>query len=521
MQGNAFHKRLIRGLCRKQRCPGNGSARVEVIETHISTVLLVGEYAYKIKKPLDLGFIDYSTLERRHHFCQEEIRLNGRLAPQIYLDVVAISGSPDVPRIEGGGDAIEYAVRMRRFSQQGLLADHPELIDEPLVEQVASRLAAFHDQIAIAPPSSPYGEADAVMAPMRGNFTKVRELLDEPAALERIERLEAWTQQRHDALRGQLVARKADGMIRECHGDLHLGNMVQVKGEVVIFDGIEFNPDLRWIDTISELAFLLMDLDERGLHARSNQLLNSYLELSGDYPGCRLLRFYQVYRAMVRAKVVLIRLAQSDVSSQQRDDCLQAFDIYLSQAERYTLAPTPALIITHGLSGSGKSSQTRGCLEALPAIRLRSDVERKRLAGLQAGQRSDSTLQGGIYSAAYGKATYDHLRRQALVLLEAGFSVIVDATFLKRRQRELFHSLSQVLQLPFLILNFQLPEDTLRRRLRQRDLTASDASEADTKVLEQQMKQVEPLTPDEEGQMLTIGSEPISLPRLRQLIAKP
>ncbi|WP_275096377.1 AAA family ATPase [Sedimenticola hydrogenitrophicus] len=500
------HARLIERL-RQPACWPDGVGPDRVIETHISSVLLVGEHAYKIKKPLDLGFLDFSTLERRRHFCAEEIRLNGRLAPDVYLDVIPIGGSPDAPRPFDAGPAIEYAVRMRRFDSEGLLSEHLELVSPSRVDDLAERLAAFHAGIAVADGSAPFGGPEVVILPMRENFAQIRPLVAAPRVSPLLDRIARWTEAQAVRLQPLLRQRKADGFIRECHGDLHLGNIALDGAELLIFDGIEFNPALRWIDVISELAFLLMDLDEKGLDGYARRLLNRYLELSGDYAALPLLRFYQVYRAMVRAKVTAIRLAQADITSDEQGRLAAWFNSYLQLALRYTAPAHPGLIITHGLSGSGKSTQTLACVEQFPAVRLRSDLERRRLAGIAAVGSSGSALGGGIYTADLSTRTYQRLRKLAGVIIAAGLVAIVDATFLRRTDRQHFRRQAEELGIPFLMLDFRLPEALLRQRIEQRRQHGGDPSEATLVVLERQLATAEPLTADELKSVVAVESD--------------
>jgi hypothetical protein len=507
------HARLIERL-RQPTCWPDGIGPDRVIETHISSVLLVGEHAYKIKKPLDLGFLDFSTLERRRHFCAEEIRLNGRLAPDVYLDVIPIGGSPDAPRPFDEGPAIEYAVRMRRFDSEGLLSEHLELVSPSRVDDLAERLAAFHAGIAVVDKAAEYGEPEAVLLPMRENFSQIRGLNHEPAVRDLLARLEHWTEARAGQLGPLMRERKADGFIRECHGDLHLGNIALDGAELLIFDGIEFNPALRWIDVISELAFLLMDVDEKGLDGYARRLLNRYLELSGDYAALPLLRFYQVYRAMVRAKVMAIRLAQADITSEEQGRLVAEFNSYLQLALRYTEPGHAGLIITHGLSGSGKSTQTLACVERFPAVRVRSDLERRRLAGIAAVGSSGSALDGGIYTADLSVRTYQRLRRLADAIIAAGLVAIADATFLRRADRQHFRQRAGELGVPFLLLDFRLPEALLRQRIEQRRQQGGDPSEATLAVLERQLATAEPLTANELDSVLAVESDHLPMDEL-------
>ena len=486
-------------------------------------MLLAGGFAYKIKKPINLGFLDFSTLERRRYCCEEEIRLNCRLAPELYLDVVPITGSVAQPWLNGEGEAIEYAVRMRRFSQSDLMSENPP--DLEMIGRIASRMARFHQEIPAADASTPFGTPEHVLHPMFDNFQQIRDAGVGEQELQRLGSLEAWTRSQAEQLTELMRQRKQTGHILECHGDLHLGNIATYQGRLEIFDGIEFNPELRWIDSLSDVAFLSMDLQHRGLRQEAALFLNDYLEQTGDYEALPLLRFYQLYRAMVRAKVTAIRLAQSglDEAEQQRDQ--REFVAYLTLAEHYTQAPSTILLLTHGLSGSGKSLLSGWLAQRLPAIRLRSDVERQRLFVQGERGKPSGELGAGIYSAQATRATYAHLRKLAARLLQAGYAVIVDATFLKAQQREPFRQLADELAVPIILLDCQAPDAILRTRVASRMRQGTDASEADLRVLELQMQTREPLSETEQAWTLVVDSRQFPpaglLERLGARIDKP
>ncbi len=480
---------------------------IQLIETHISWLLLSGDYAYKIKKPVDFGFLDFSTLARRKHFCEEEIRLNGRLAPQIYLQAVAIREDADGVHIGGSGTVLEYAVKMRQFDTAGLfdrLLQRGRLSRE-IITAAARRLARFHAEIAVAGEDSPFGEAETVHHPVRENFAQLQQhaaaFLADEEQRQRFEHVRQWSELRFAALETIIAQRKTDGFVRECHGDLHLGNIVLIDGQVVPFDGIEFNPALRWIDIISEMAFLTMDLQDHGRTDLAHRLLDEWLAHSGDYGGLVLLRYYQCYRAMVRAKVAALRGEQTGAEKTQSE-----LDNYLALAEHYTHPTRPALLITHGLSGSGKSWLSQRLLEASGAIRLRSDVERKRLFGLDPLAHSDSAPGKGIYSAGATRRTFERLASLAEPLLKAGFPVIVDATFIRRAGRDHFRHLARDLGVPFRIIHCEADNDTLRRRIGQRGHEGRDASEAGLRVLALQLKNRQPLGKEELAETFLVNT---------------
>jgi aminoglycoside phosphotransferase family enzyme/predicted kinase len=491
------HHRLVQGLLARLAARDEHGVP-QLIETHISSVILSGDFAYKIKKPVDFGFLDFSTLERRRHFCAEEIRLNGRLAPQIYLDVIAISGSIECPELEGPGDALEYAVRMRRFSQDALLSHlaNAGALDIRSMDAVAAQVADFHARAAKAPSDSGFCTAQAAFFPVQENFEQLRPLITGADSVAQLARLEQWSRDRYATLRERLTARGATGWIRECHGDMHLGNMALIDEAVVIFDGIEFSERLRWTDVLGDVAFLAMDLDDRGLRSHGNRFLSAWLEHSGDYGALHLLNYYRVYRAMVRAKIDALRLTQP-LSTAEREQVLAEYHGYADLAERYTRSTSPVLCITHGLSGSGKSTAALELVDRHGMLRIRSDVERKRLHGLAPVARSGSSLGAGIYDADTTRATYARLVEIAETALDAGFPVVVDAAFLKRWQRQLFAELAARREASFAILDLEVPVQELRERLVRRQARGGDPSEADVAVLEQQIADREPLTDEE------------------------
>lgn len=484
----------------------DASGPVDLLETHISYVLLAGSHAYKIKKAVDLGFLDFSTLARRRQFCEEELRLNRRLAPDLYQAVVAITGSPQVPRLDGPGEAIEYAVQMQRFPQDALL--DRQLSEGRLsaagIDQLADALADFHGRIARAPPANPFGAPPAVWAPMAQNFDQLRALLPDTNHANRLDPLENWSRQRFNKLSRLLASRSRTGWVRECHGDLHLGNIARVERELHIFDCIEFSPELRWIDVFSEIAFLVMDLEERGRPDYGQRLLNRYLEATGDYRGLPLLDFYKVYRALVRAKICAIRERQQ--ASAAPGPRLGDGERYLDYAAQVTRPRQPCLVLMHGVAGSGKTWLAGQLPEELGALRIRSDVERKRLRGLAPAARSHSGIGQGIYDPATSTATYGQLLELANEILAAGYPVVIDAANLLAWQRTAFRQLAATWRVPFVILDCTAPPAVLQARIAQRQAGGGDASEANEAVLAHQMQTREALSPEEEAYCLHIDT---------------
>lgn len=479
---------------------------IQLLETHISWVILTGEYAYKIKKPLNLGFLDFSTLEKRRHYCEEEFRLNLRLAPALYLGVVPIGGSPSLPHIGCQTGVFEYAVRMHQFPQHAMLEqvlERGELRTEQ-ISQLAADIAVFHDQVTRASSESDFGSLAAIEQPMLENFAQISSLLDKNDDKELLNRIRLLSIDEFHRHQEEFTTRKQQGFIRECHGDIHIGNMVLLDQRIILFDCIEFNPNLFWIDTISDIAFPVMDLEQRQQPQLASLLLNCYLELSGDYKGLSLLRHYQAYRAMVRAKVAGIRAQQVESGHPVHQQAMTEARRYMHLAQHYLEVRKPHLIITHGLSGSGKTTATTDLLQNIAAIRLRSDVERKRLFGLSQQEKTGARINQGIYQPSTTDQTYQHLHDLTKILLSAGFAVIVDATFLQKRHRELFRSLANTTGSLFHILHFEATEEVLKRNILQRQTLNQDASDADLAVLNNQITHYQPLENDEYTNTITI-----------------
>ncbi len=482
---------LVQGLLNAEAYP-HPCSEIQLVETHISWVFLTGDYAYKVKKPVNMGFLDFTTLDKRRFYCGEELRLNSRHA-DFYLKVVPLT---EGPRVEGPGQPIDYAVKMRQFDPSMLLS--LQLAEERLkpdhIDRLAEEAALLHQHVARATSSDLHGTPTLVQEPCLENFDQLDTLIKDQGRKQRLTRLRAWTEAEFKRLAPLMATRKERGWVRECHGDLHLGNVTEINGKVVIFDGIEFNENFRWIDVLNEMAFLFTDLEHRGRPDLAWRALNRYLELSGDYGGLRLLRYYRLYRVMVRAKVDAFRLAQPGLDQEELEELEADIDVYLDQAEETVRLVRPDLILTRGLSGSGKTYTSQHLLEIMGAIRLRSDVERKRLFGLPSEARTGSDLGQGIYSAAATQDTQVRLQTCVRSLLEAGYPVIVDATFLKSEQIAPFRELAQELKVPFAILDLRAEESVLRNRLARR---TGDASEAGQEVLSAQLAHYEPLDGEE------------------------
>lgn len=481
---------VIRALLKPEAYP-HPVADLQLLETHLSWVILTGPYAYKIKKPVAFGFVDFSTESLRAQACREELRLNRRLSPQRYLDLVAVVGPSH-------GPDLTKAVRMVQFDQSQLLPAVLERgeLSEPLIAEFAGHLARFHSDAAQAPMDSPWGRPAAVIQPVQDNLTALASCTAEGA---RLGRLGQWVEEQGQRLTPWFEQRRKGGFIRECHGDLHLGNMLLGVDGIEVFDALEFSPTLRWIDPISELAFLGMDLEVHGQLELGSQLLNRWIEASGDAEGLRGWAWYSVYRALVRAKVTWLRIGQGGLSPEASQQGHRDLQLYLNLAESWCQSRPKGLVLMHGLSGSGKSTVAARLSAATGAMVFRSDVERKRLFGLW-GTKPTRQLEGELYgpeASAYLYATA--LPQLVKPALAAGLPVVLDACFLRHSERQQMAALAEKLGVPMQIVGCLAPEPVLRQRLLARTAAGTDPSDATVEVMEHQRTWIEPLTSDEQA----------------------
>jgi uncharacterized protein len=471
-------------------------SNIELIETHISWVILTDQYVYKIKKPIVLDFLDFSDLELRKFYCDEEIRLNKPWAPDIYLDVVPVSVVNGQVRFAGGGTPIEYALRMRRFNQAMRLdvqLDHGKL-NAADMHELARNIAARH------------AGADSVEQHHRDRFVELTKefIWDNFAALDgfieaaQLDSLRKWTEAELKNLGPRLWQRFDDGFIRDCHGDLHLANLVRMPDGITTFDCIEFNVDLRRIDVVCDVAFLIMDLVARQRHDLAAHFLNRYLECTGDYAGVVLLNLYFVYRCLVRAKVAAILSHERESGGAAAADLAEAHR-YCDMAERQIADRAPMLVVMSGLTGSGKTWLSAQLMAMMPAVRIRSDIERKRMTGFGETEDSASAVGEGIYTKQANRGVYSRLFNTAAAILAAGHNVILDAAFLHAAERDEAIRTAKDCGCRVTILQVGASHDILRHRVRLRAGRAEDASEAGLDVLEYQIRTAEPLTAAEKA----------------------
>lgn len=467
---------------------------VRLVQTHISYVFIAGDYVYKIKKPVNFGFLDYSTLDRRKFFCEEELRLNMRLCPSIYLGVVPVVDRDGTYVFEETGEPVEYAVKMVRLEEDRMMDELVARgeVTPRMIERVARVVADFHARAESGASVSKYGDVAAIRFNTDENFSQTENFVDIVLTRRRYEFIKAYTDGFLAAGATFLARRVENGRIREGHGDLHLANICYTD-EPCIYDCIEFNERFRCNDVASEIAFLAMDLDFHGRTDLSHVFVDAYVEASGDGEVYQLLDFYKCYRAFVRGKVRSFPLDEEEASYEEKRFDLDEARRYFDLAYRYAGGKVrPVAIVMCGLSGTGKSYVADALAEHLNLVVIRSDVARKHLAGLAPTETRAAGYGAGIYSDEMTERTYRTMVEDAARLMAAGHSVLLDASFLKRRQRSIAVAAARAADARFLLVECSAPEDRVRARLAVREDEAANVSDATWPIYLEQKKHFEP-----------------------------
>lgn len=494
---------FVEALLTPAAYPHAVTSPIQLLQTHISYVFLTGDYAYKVKKPADFGFLNFTTLEKRLFYCREELRLNRRLASDLYLAVVPIVAVgdryfvADPQDLPAGAEVIDYAVQMRQFDQSQLFSHlfAANQVTPHLIESLGKELAHFHRAAATDPHISEFGSPRAIAQVINNCHALAAQFVGRCQSPEQYAAIQAFTDDFLTRHQEWLVQRQAAGKIRECHGDLHLNNICLYNGRVQIFDCIEFNEEFRNIDVIYDAAFLLMDLEFRGRGDLANLFLNTYLEWSGDYAGAVLLPLYLCIRAYIRGNVNALALNDPAISEAEKAQIQATAAAYYEAAYRYTQPRQAKLYVMCGLSGAGKSTRGRGLAQAEQAIQIRSDAVRKHLAGLPLDRRSSDFPQVDLYSEAMTQKTYNQLLAYAELLLRQGQTVILDAKYDRVALRQPVIALAEKLQVPLEIHFCNAPPEELRRRLSDRQ---GDIAEATPDLIAAQVASFESFLPEEE-----------------------
>jgi len=489
-------------------------AAIYLVETHISWILLTGEFAYKIKRPVELPFVDQRSVEHRAFLCAQELRLNHRFAPDSYLEVCEITQDGSAIRMSGSGTVIEHAVKMRQFERSEGLDRllHAQAVEPAELERFGRRLAGIHADLPVVHPGERWGHPDTVRMSVLRNVQESARVLPGDCAT-RLLAIQTLLERQLDLAARWMKRRWDSDKVRECHGDLHCSNVVRLRSGLTAFDCLEFEPAFRWIDVADEVGFLRADLAalERSAHAQA--FLGGYLAESGDFDLCTFLRVYETHRSLVRAKVEALSGTEPTVAR-------RLIEAHLACAWRSLHTPRPALVLVSGVSGSGKTWLAQRLAPGLDAIHLRSDVERKRLSGLPEIARTGSALGQGVYSPDASGRVYQHLAGAARSTLSGGFTTLVDATFGRRAERLRFRDLARELGVPICIIRCSAPPEVLRERLAARGIAGKDASEADASVLAWQEEHWQPIRPTESVPIIEASTaDPDVMLELRRRLA--
>ena len=468
--------------------------KVELLQTHVSAIFIVGEHVYKVKKPVNFGFLDFTTLEKRKYFCREEVVLNRRLCPEVYLGVVEIRlQNGRIILGEGAGEIIEYAVLMKKLPQDCMMDRRlaEGKVTRPVLQKIAAKVVQFHDQAELRPEIASFGRVEVIRTNVEENFSQMEKYVGISLPAEVFQRIRDRARTFIEAHLPVFEKRLTGGRIRDCHGDLHLQHIC-LGDEILIFDCIEFNPRFRYGDVAADIAFLLMDLDFHGHPGESAELAAAYLSLSRDWPLYLLLNFYKAYRACVRGKVFSFRLDDPAISPQEKAAAQEEASRYFQLAHQYAEKMNrPVLILTSGLMGAGKSTIARALTDALGWKGLSSDIVRKELAHLSPRERRYEPFQQGIYAPDFSETTYQALFARAGALLQAGSSVILDASFKRERDRSAAQDLARKMRADFLLIECRCEDAIIQRRLSDRLGKENEPSDGRWELFQEQKKRFE------------------------------
>lgn len=508
-------------------------AEVEIVRTHISILFFAGDRVFKLKQPVDMGFLDYTTLDKRRFYCAEEVRLNRRLAKDTYHGIRPIvrdsggeihpassSFDPERPEAEQAerdaaddGEIIDYAVEMTRLPAHRLM-DH--LLDEGAIDHgritaIANLIADFHERCATGDDVNEHAVPDEIRRQVTENLDGLAEhagdirksetaVLSEPL----LESIRRWCQQQLDAHRGLMQRRVDEGRVREGHGDLHAGNICLLDDRIVIYDCIEFTRAFRCRDVACELAFLAMDLDGRGFRGFSGALVRQYVDRTGDAELTTLLDFYKVHLALVRSKVAALKAAGEGLSDEQREQAIAEARRYALLAATYVIGP--AVVVMCGLPATGKSTIARAIAEPYEAVILRSDVVRKQLAGLEPTQRVPDDRVDEIYSDAFTERVYGEVAERAAEALRHGRAVVLDAMHPTATSREASRRIADQAGVPAVLIHARATDSAIHERMAQRAGDRSEVSDADWQVYQRARQRFEP--PDEWPDETRVDADP-------------
>ena len=524
---NAPLPTFIEQMLKPEFYPHSVTEPIEFLQTHISFVLLTGEYVYKIKKPVDFGFLDYSTLAKRKHFCEQELRMNQRGAPELYLAVIPILrqgdrfvlgskvSSPESMGEDIGENIIEYALKMRQFPQEALWLNRLKQGNLTVadLEELGRTVARFHRNAATSDYIRSFGKVDRIRIALENNYRATQKYIGSVQNQQQFEETKQYTDRFFQEFQSIFEKRIETHKIRECHGDLHLNNIARWQEKILLFDCIEFNEPFRFVDVMYDVAFAVMDLEVRQRRDLATAFLNTYLEETGDWEGVQVLSLYRVRQAYVRAKVNSFLLDDRSISKAEKTQAETMAARYYQLAWKYTQPSQGMLILMSGLSGSGKSTVARQLARRLGAIQIRSDAARKHLAGIDLHQRGGAT----VYTEAMSERTYQRLLELGEMLATRGWRVILDAKFDRCRWREAAIAMTRSHQLPLKILSCTAPSDVLCDRMNRR---TGDITDATADLLASQQAAAEPFSSAAQKYVTTLDTTTELAPQLESIVTE-
>lgn len=495
------HSFLVECMTRPQFYPDAVASSITVLQTHISYIFLTGNYAYKLKKPVNLGFLDFSTLEKRRYYCEQELALNQPIAPDIYLEVLPITQDNETLEINGMGEIIDYVVKMHQFPQSALLSEMQKAGDltEEMLAELGKKVAQFHRQAKTNHYIRQFGEPEEIAEAIQNNYQQTEKYIGVAQSQQKFQETKAFTDQFFQRYYDLLKQRENNHFIRECHGDLHLKNICWWHGQIQLFDRIEFNEPFRFVDVMYDVAFTVMDLQFRDRADLGTVFLNHYLEYTGDWEGVQVLPLYLTRQAYVRGKVNSLMLDDPEIAESDKQYAQQQASKYYYLAWQYTQPQLGRFWMMSGLSGSGKTTVAREIAKQHNGIHLRSDAVRKHLAGIDV----EATGSQEIYSSEMSEKTYAKLLELGTLLVRQGWQVILDAKYDRQHLREAVIATAEKNDVSLQIIYCDAPMEILRDRVAKRQ---GDISDVTPNLLAQQQANAEPFTQKEQSYLTTVDT---------------